>query len=73
MDSDHGHFQAVYKMRPPECRYSRTVHSWEFALDARQEDARTLEKPNYVFSIKERLFVSYFLLLPLTIYNKHAK
>jgi hypothetical protein len=60
-------------MRPPECRYSRTVHSWEFALDARQEDARTLEKPNWIFSIKERLIVFYFLLLLIKIYNKHAK
>jgi hypothetical protein len=50
-------------MRPPECRYSRTVHSWEFALDARQEDARTLEKPNWIFNIKERLIVLHFLLL----------
>ena len=34
------------KLGLPKCRYSQTLHSWvKYALNIRQEDARTFEKP----------------------------
>lgn len=51
------------KFGPPECRCSQTLHSW-VALNARREDARTLEKPQNIYFLKSFKPVPIILALP---------